>query len=383
MELDKVENSFDVAIIGGGINGSSIAYQLSKLGGKVIIIEKERLACEASSAAAGMLAAQAEIEQDGPFFQLALKSQAMFSTLSNELFEHTGIDIEFVHKGMLKIAETEEIALEVKKQVTFQRNWDPTIKWLDSKDIREMEPSLSPSVSGGMYLPNDGHVQPAKLSLAFAKAAVYFGAEIRENTEVLSFIYENGQVKGVKTTNGVIHCEQVVIATGAWAAKLMRESGLDIGVYPVKGECFSIMTEKPIINTTIFSDKRCYLVPKRDGEIYIGATMIEDTFDKKVTPGGIATLIERATQLVPQIKDAAWERVWSGIRPQTGDGLPYMGEHPRWKGLFVAAGHFRNGILLSPMTGKLVADLVVGRLQDQTLLSAFHLERHKETVVRR
>ena len=375
-----MENSFDVAIIGGGINGSSIAYQLAKLGKKVIIIEKERLACEASGAAAGMLAAQAEIEQDGPLFQLALKSQAMFSTLASELFEYTGIDIEFVHKGMLKIAETEEIALEVKKQVTFQRNWDPTIKWLDAKEIREIEPALSPSVSGGMYLPNDGHVQPAKLTQAFAKAAVYFGAVIRENTEVLSFINENGQVKGVKTTNGVIHCEQVVIATGAWAAKLMRESGLDISVYPVKGECFSIRTEMPIINTTIFSDKRCYLVPKRNGEIYIGATMIENTFDKKVTPGGMATLIERATQLVPQIKDAPWERVWAGIRPQTGDGLPYMGEHPSWKGLFVAAGHFRNGILLSPMTGKLVADLVAGRLLDESFLSPFTLDRHKETV---
>jgi glycine oxidase len=380
MEMNKVENSFDVAIIGGGINGSSIAYQLSKMGKKVIIIEKERLACQSSGAAAGMLAAQAELEQDGPLYQLALKSQAMFSTLSSELFECTGIDIEFVQKGMLKIAETEEIALKIKKQVTFQRNWDPNIKWLDSKEVREMEPSLSPGVCGGMYLPNDGHVQSAKLSLAFAKAAVRFGAEIRENTEVLSFVNENGQVKGVKTTNGVIHSEQVVIATGAWATELMRESGLNISVYPVKGECFSVMTEKPILNTTIFSDKRCYLVPKRNGEIYIGATMIEDTFDNKVTLGGIATLIERATLLVPQIKEAAWERVWSGIRPQTGDGIPYIGEHPRWKGLFVAAGHFRNGILLSPITGKLVADLLGDRLLDQTLLSPFNLDRHKETV---
>ena len=208
--MEQVENSFDVAIIGGGINGSSIAYQLSKMGKKVIIIEKDRLACQASSAAAGMLAAQAEIEQDGPLFQLALKSQAMFSTLSSELYEYTGIDIEFVNKGMLKIAETEEIAVEVKKQVNYQRNWDPTIKWLDSTELLEMEPSLAPSVVGGMYLPNDGHVQPAKLTKAFANAAVYFGAEIRQNTEVLSFIFENGQVKGVKTTNGVIHSEQDV-----------------------------------------------------------------------------------------------------------------------------------------------------------------------------
>ncbi|MFP7296965.1 glycine oxidase ThiO [Neobacillus niacini] len=375
-----MENSFDVAVIGGGINGASIAYQLSKIGRKVIMIEKNQLACQASSAAAGMLAAQAELEQDGPLFQMALKSQKMFSDLSSELFEYSGIDIEYVNKGMLKIAETEEIALDVKKQVTFQRKWDPAIKWLDTKALREMEPSLSPSIAGGMYLPNDGHVQPAKLTQAFAKAAVHFGAEIHQNTEVLSFKFENSKVRGVITNNGIVSCDQVVVATGAWSAKLMRESGIDINVYPVKGECFSVRTEKSIINTTIFSDKRCYLVPKRNGEIYIGATMIEGTYENSVTPKGIASLIERATQLVPQIKDAAWERVWSGIRPQTGDGLPYIGEHLRWKGLFVAAGHFRNGILLSPITGKLVADLVTGSLLNDDLLAAFHLERHKEKV---
>lgn len=369
-----------MAIVGGGIIGSSIAYQLAKMGRKVIILEKETLACQASSAAAGMLAAQAEIEKDGPLFQLALKSQAMFSSISNEMLEYAGIDIEFVNKGMLKIAESEEIALELKKQVTFQRRWDPSIKWLDSKELQEMEPALSSSVTGGMYLPNDGHVQAAKLSYAFAKAAVHFGAEIHEYTEVLSFIYEHGQVKGVKTTKGVINCEQVVIATGAWAAKLMHETGLEINVYPVKGECFSVMTENPIINTTIFSDKRCYLVPKRNGEIYIGATMVENTVDNKVTAGGITTLVERAIQLVPQIMDAKWERVWAGIRPQTGDGNPYIGEHPLLKGLFVAAGHFRNGILLSPLTGKLVATLMDRNLTDDKTLSAFRLDRHCKAV---
>ncbi|MFK9092509.1 glycine oxidase ThiO [Bacillus salipaludis] len=379
--MEKVENSFDVIIIGGGIIGSSIAYQLSKIGRKVVILEKDRLACQASSAAAGMLAAQAEIEQDGPLFQMALKSQAMFPTLSSELFEYTGIDIEFVNKGMLKIAETEEIASIVHKQVTFQKKWDPAITWLDKKELLELEPSLSPSISGAMFLPNDGHVQPANLSRAYEQAAAYFGTEIREYTEVVSINYENGQVKGVNTSDGVIHGEQVVVATGAWAAKLMRESRLEINVYPVKGECFSVRPEKPVINTTIFSDKRCYLVPKRNGEIYIGATMIEHTFDQTVTPKGIASLIERATQLVPELNKAPWERVWSGIRPQTGDGMPYIGEHPSWKGLYVAAGHFRNGILLAPITGKLVADLLTERLLDRTLLSAFHLERHKETVV--
>jgi glycine oxidase len=376
--VEKVKKSFDVAIIGGGINGSSIAYQLAKKGRKVIILEKNQLACEASSAAAGMLAAQAELEKDGPLFQLALKSQAMFSSLSHELLEYTGIDIEFINKGMLKIAETEEIAVEVKKQVEFQKNWDPSIQWLDDSEIREMEPSLSPIVAGGMYLPNDGHVQPKKLSQAFAKAALCFGAEIHEKTEVLSFLYDKDKVKGVKTTKGVIHCDQVVIATGAWASQLMKETGLNVNVFPVKGECFSVRTEAPIINNTLFSDKRCYIVPKRNGEIYIGATMVENTFDKNVTPGGIATLLERAIHLVPKIKSLSWERVWCGIRPQTGDGNPYIGEHPEWKGLFIAAGHFRNGILLSPITGKLVADLMEGRLADDSLLTSFRIDRHKE-----
>jgi glycine oxidase len=375
-----VKNTFDVAIVGGGINGSSIAYQLSKLGKKVVILEKGTLACEASSAAAGMLAAQAEIEHDGPFFQMALKSQAMFPSIANELLEYAGIDIEFVNKGMLKIAETEELASELKDQVLFQQNWDSGIQWLDATQVREMEPALAPTVAGAMFLPNDGHVQPAKLSLAFAKAAEHFGAEIRENTEVLSFIYENDVVKGVNTSAGAVYCEQVVAAAGAWASDLMKNTGINITVYPVKGECFSVKPDKPIIHTTIFSDKRCYFVPKQNGEIYIGATVVENTFDKQVTAGGISTLVEQAVKLIPQLKDAPWERVWAGLRPQTGDGIPYIGEHPDIKGLFVAAGHYRNGILLSPLTGKLAAQLLTGQVEDEQFLSAFRIERSQILV---
>lgn len=375
-----MKNTFDVAIIGGGINGSSIAYQLSKLGKKVVILEKGTLACEASSAAAGMLAAQAEIEHDGPFFQLALKSQAMFPSIANELLEYAGIDIEFVNKGMLKIAETEELASELKSQVLFQQNWDSSIQWLDATQVREMEPALSPTVAGAMFLPNDGHVQPAKLSLAFAKAAEHFGAEIRENTEVLSFICENGVVKGINTSAGAVYCEQVVAAAGAWAADLMKNTGINLTVYPVKGECFSVKPDKPIIHATIFSDKRCYFVPKRNGEIYIGATVVENTFDKQVTAGGISTLVEQAVKLIPQLKDAPWERVWAGLRPQTGDGIPYIGEHPEIKGLFVAAGHYRNGILLSPLTGKLTAQLLTGQVEDGQFLSAFRIDRSQKLV---
>ena len=376
--MSKVKKTYDVVIVGGGVNGASIAYQLAKAGKKIVILEKDTLACQASNAAAGMLAAQAEIEQDGPFLQFALKSQAMFPAIAHELLEYSGIDIELINKGMLKIAETEEIATELKKQVAFQQNFNSEIQWLDTKELHEKEPNLSPSICGAMYIPNDGHVMPPKLSLAFAKAAAHFGAEIYEYTEALSFLFENGRVKGVKTTAGTFHSEQIVVATGAWAFELLKDSGLDFTVYPVKGECFSVKSEKPIINRTIFSEKRGYLVPKRNGEIYIGATMVEHTFDNRITAGGIYEILERALKIVPQIRDAPWERVWSGIRPQTGDGYPYIGEHPEWKGLFVAAGHFRNGILLSPLTGKLVVQLLDGK--SDLLLSAFRLDRNQATV---
>lgn len=368
-----MSNVFDVVVVGGGINGASIAYNLSKQGKKVVILEKNKIACESSSAAAGMLAAQAELEEDGSHFRLALKSQAMFPAVASELLEQSGIDIELVQKGMLKVAETEEIAVEGRDQVIFQKQWDNHIEWLDEKTIREMEPALS-NVVGGMYLPNDSHVHSTRLTEAFAKSAENLGTVIHEGVEVHSFIKENGQVTGVKSSKGDFHAAQVVLATGAWASHLLNDTGLNVPIFPVKGECFSVKPSKQIITRTIFSDKRCYLVPKKSGEIYIGATMIPDTFDQTVTAGGISTILERAIKLVPDIQHAEFKEIWAGVRPQTGDGFPYIGEHPSLKGLFVASGHFRNGILLSPITGKFVADLLNGH--SDPLLDAFRLDRH-------
>src|SRR5690606_10119481 len=163
-----------------------------------------------------------------------------------------------------------------------------------------------------------------------------------------------------------------IVAGGAWSGHILQQAGVELDVYPVKGECLSVKTSQPIVEKTIFSHG-CYFVPKVGGRTIIGATMKANTFNEDVSIEGIYNLLDRAKKIIPSIVESRWEKTWAGIRPQTGDGLPYLGEHPEIKGLFIATGHFRNGILLSPITGVLIADLVQGRYVSE--LETFNLKR--------
>ncbi|NBI29312.1 glycine oxidase ThiO [Chengkuizengella marina] len=367
-------NHYDAIVVGGGVIGSSVAYSLAKRGLKAVILEKERLGSQASQAAAGMLAAQAEMTEAGPLFELSRKSRNMFPKLAEELHDQSGIDIALTNKGMFKIAVTEEQVQEYKQMISFQHEAGEQVEWHTGDELLEKEPALSNVVLGGLYLPNDGHVLAPELSLAFAKSAANLGVKIQEYTEVFSFILESGRVKGVKTDRGELLSDNVIVTTGAWSHRLLRETGIDSSDYPVKGECFSVVFQKPILDSTIFSNG-CYLVPKKGGRLIVGATMKSNTFDRKVTVDGISTLLDKAKRLLPDIVNAEWEKTWAGIRPQTADSIPYLGEHPEWQGLFIATGHYRNGILLSPITGEIIADLVEKKPYNDVDLTPFRIHR--------
>jgi glycine oxidase len=349
---------YDAVIVGGGVIGCSLAFQLAKQGLCVVVLEKERIANEASSAAAGMLGAQSEFSGDSPMIPLALKSREMFSELAAELKGLTGIDIGFVQKGLVKLAFTESELNELRQQYQFWQTRDANVRWLTAKELCELEPNVTKEIAGAMYIPNDGQVDAADLSHALAKAAVIYGAELREYTEVCSFLLENDQVCGVVTNSGTIYGNTVIVAAGAWSAHLLTQTGIELSMYPVKGECFSVVTEQPLLQTTMFAKNGCYIVPKRGNRLLIGATSTPNTFNKHASVQGVYRLLERAQQIMLKLAEAKWEKVWAGIRPQTGDGLLYIGEHPRYRGLWVATGHYRNGILLSPITGVLLADLI-------------------------
>ncbi|MCR8644978.1 glycine oxidase ThiO [Paenibacillus sp. N1-5-1-14] len=376
-----MHRSVDVVIIGGGVIGCSIAYQLAKRGIQAIILEKDRIASGASSAAAGMLGAQSEQFQSPALFDLARQSRAMFPSLATELREASGIDIGFMQFGMLKVALSPNEAAELQLTTSKQLSVGEQAEWLDAYAARQLEPELSDHIIGAMHIPGDGHVVAPDLTQAFARSSIRHGVEIREFAEVLQLLHRDGQIEGVKTSKETLYCKQVIVATGAMTQPFFAKVGVHVPIYPVKGECFAVRMAKPLFQKTIYTES-CYLVPKRSGEILIGATTTPNCWDTKVTLQGLVTLFERAQQLIPAIRHTEWSRTWAGLRPQTATGMPYMGEHPQLRGLFLAAGHYRNGILLSPITGHIMAELITGHtpIQDIRLFAVPESSTHTVEV---
>lgn len=368
-----MNRTYEAIVVGGGVIGGSVAYSLAKRGMEVLLLEKDSLAGQASGAAAGMLGAQAELEGEGPLFQLAKTSRAMFNGLADELKIASGIDIELVNKGMMKLALTDREQQEHRRILEVHRQNDELAELLTGDEARRREPALANEVMGALYLERDGQVAAPQLALGFLKSAEALGSVIKEDVEVHSFHSSKGKIIGVATTEGDFMSDNIVVTGGAWSESLLMEMGLPLITHPVKGECFSVRTEVPLLSSTIFSSG-CYLVPKKGGRIIVGATVIPNTFNQQTTVKGISLLLENAKKLVPSIEEAEWEGAWAGIRPQTADGLPYMGEHPDYDGLFIATGHYRNGILLSPITGEVMADLIEGK-KPSLDISSFRIER--------
>lgn len=372
-----MRNHYDVIIVGGGVIGSSIAFHLSEQGKKVLMLEKGKLASKASSAAAGMIGAQSELEENGSLFQLARKSREMFPILAQKLKRLSGIDIEFVTNGILKIAETDEDMSNLQSITSSQQEHGQEADWLSQAEMSSLEPSLSKHIKGAMHIPNDGNVSAYSFSKALAVSAIALGTNVLEYTEVYDFIKEKNNVIGVKTMVGSFYATETIVAGGAWSEQLVNQMGVKLNTYPVKGECFSVHTKVNPIKRTIFS-KNCYIVPKSGSRLIIGATERAHTFDETVSIQGISKLMNLAIHLIPELKDAKWEKAWAGIRPQTSDGLPYLGKHPLFQGLSIATGHYRNGILLAPITGWLMAELIEGKKID----SVFKVGRNRLKGVR-
>ncbi|MGE6752621.1 glycine oxidase ThiO [Rossellomorea sp. NPDC071047] len=350
---------FDALIVGGGVIGCSIAYQMAKRGKKVLLIEKDRLAGKASQAAAGMLGVQTELKGDGPLYHLAKESRDMYPSLATDLKEISGMDIEYVENGMIKLARTEEEVQELVETASKAPHGEQ-IRWLSPNILFSYEPHLSKGVAGGLYIPKDGNVSAPKLTQALGSASILQGAEISEYTDVYDFMKERNKITGVRTSKGDFYADETIVAGGAWSRFLLDRLGMKFKSYPVKGECFSVKVPGKIVERTIFTEG-CYIVPKAGGRLLIGATEHPHTFDETITTGGLMNLIHLATSILPELVDAKWEKAWAGIRPQTEQGVPFMGRSEKWKGLSIATGHYRNGILLAPITGVIMADLIEGK----------------------
>ncbi|TVY00280.1 glycine oxidase ThiO [Paenibacillus cremeus] len=354
-------------VIGGGVIGGAAAYDLSKAGFDVTVLDKGAFGQEASTAAAGMLGAQVETHHSGPFYELCRHSQQLYRAWTDELEQISGISAQYISEGILRAALTDEDEQELRSRLP----WIQDAEWLDAAAMRRMEPELSPDIRGGLYLPADHQVHPVWLAKALQAALVKQGCRIREWTPAFRLLTGPGagtagrRIIGVQTSEGPLYADLTVLAAGAWSPALTEPLGLTLPMFPVKGQCISVKTAAPLIRSTVFT-KGCYIVPKQDGSYIVGATQVEVGFDKHVHVQTIADLHEKAAALLPRMAEAEFVHTWAGLRPGTQDGLPFLGTLDTALGLIWATGHYRNGILLAPVTGALVKQLALG---EQPLLN--------------
>jgi glycine oxidase len=345
-----VRDIVDVVVIGGGVIGCAVAYALTREGCTVSVLERDQVAAHASGGAAGILSTRDDAP-GSPMDVLNRASLNLHPTYADVLREETRIDVEYQQAGSLALLREEDIDTPVA----------PDGRLLDREEMLDLEPSIGPGWPAAVFYPGDGQVNAARLTHALAEAATRRGAQLREGVVVTGLLEEAGQVRGVRTSGDDIHSEFVVLAAGPWSGLLATRWGTHLPVFPVKGEIFWARSHPHVLNRPVFAG--CYLVPKPEIGLAIGATYVRAGFDERPTIGGALELLPRAADAVPALKRVPFDRAWSSLRPGTHDGAPILGPAGDRGGLIIATGHSAYGIALSLITGELVANWVLGRPQ--------------------
>jgi glycine oxidase len=369
-----MNQSTDVAIIGGGVIGCSIAYQLSKAGVQVSVIEREEIAAEASSAAAGVLAPAEVLTGPKAVADLFLASWSITAEIIAEIEAVSGVQVEYLQTGALYVLRDAADQSSFKSYAEIWQEQGSEATWLTVDEVHRYEPLLHHAIVAALYVPQTANIRPRLMTRAYAEAAHKSGAHFYEHTEVTGLQQRFGRVIGVQTAQGqTISCNRVVIATGAWSAHIGSWLGLNIPVFPARGQILALKQPATPLKHTI-SGNGLYLVPKIDNTIYVGATVEQVGFDKSNTAGGVAWLLSSAIQLVPELEHATIADIWSGLRPWSQDSYPILGKAPGWENVILATGHGAGGFELSAITGKTIAELITAG-QTPVLIQPFGLER--------
>ncbi|NGQ96647.1 glycine oxidase ThiO [Brevibacillus sp. SYP-B805] len=342
-------------ITGGGIIGLSLARELADRGMSVTVVEQGEWGGQASSAAAGMLAPLKEFKEEGPLFELGIGSLALYPAWIERLKEETGLDPQMKLDGVLTVAQHEQEIEALLARYRWQQAVGCAVEWVEGQALHELEPLLSREMKAGIYSPGEGDVNNQLLLKALLADCVRRGVQLRQGTIVTGFLTAGTRVTGLQTTAGDLHADHTVVTAGAWASVIAAMLDVELPVYPVRGQVATVASAGIPLRHVIFGPTG-YMVPKRDGRIVIGATEDEAGYRREVTLGGLSQVLNGVLPLVTVLRDAAFLQAWAGLRPATADGLPFLGPLPGWDGVSMAAGHFRNGILLAPITAKLMAD---------------------------
>jgi glycine oxidase len=350
-----------VIIIGAGVMGCSCGHRLLEAGFKVTLLEKSLPGAESSAAAAGILGAQSEVSETGPFLELCLASRARFGEYAKELEALTGISIDYESSGVLEVAMDPAEGRMAIGRAEWMLDRELRVEVLDREQAKKLEPALSDHIVGANYYPDDHQIDPIRLSRALAAAVARLGGTFKSGVQVLGLAIESGEVVGVETNQGRMSCDRVVIAGGAWSTNLAGLHGVRTLVKPMSGQIVQVETRPPLFRHVVYGFKG-YIVPRADGRVLMGSTLEDRGFDKAVTLAGINRVTGMAMEMVPGLAEGRLTDTWAGLRPAPEDGKPLLGAAKEIAGLFFATGHYRNGILLTPITAEVICDLMVNRV---------------------
>ena len=351
----------DVVVVGGGVIGCAIAYHLALAGVQVLVLERDQLAAGASGVAAGMLAPQVEAAYDDAFFALTLQGRAEYPALAAALLDDVGLDVEYRATGIVRIAQDEAERTELRRRHRWQTARGLRAEWIEPDGLGGCEPLLGGVagrlLAGGLWLPDEGQVRGPRLIQAMAMAASRRSARFVEGIGVTGFERAGDRLTGVRTPTGVVAAGTVVLAAGIGSADLAPSAGLALPVGPVKGQIITLRALQRVPRHIIWSGE-CYLAPKADGQVLLGATEEEGNYDRRPTLAGVGALTTAVLEFLPAVGQFAIDGIWAGLRPAAPDRYPIVGRAPGLANLVVATAHYRNGILLGPLTGRRVAELI-------------------------
>jgi glycine oxidase len=359
-------SDLDVIAVGGGVIGLSAGWRLAQRGQRVVVLERGEPGGGASHVAAGMLAPIAEADPaEESLLRLGIESAEAYPAFVAELREAAGAEPGYLSCGTLAVARDRDEAEALDHQLTVRQRFGLDVKRLRPSEARALEPAIAPTMRAALHFPGDHVIDPRPLTAALARALRSAGGELRAGTEVVALELGGGAIRGVRLAGGeLLSAPKVLVAAGVWSASL---GGIPdearVPVRPVKGQILRLRDPTgPGLLTRVLRTPSAYVAPRGDGRYVLGATMEERGFDETVTGGAVFELLRDAIEVLPGLSELVLEELSAGLRPATPDNVPAIGAGAV-PGLYWATGHYRNGVLLAPIT----ADLVVRALEDEPL----------------
>ena len=354
--MSEQKNIFDVIVIGGGIIGLSIACEMAERGKKVILLEKNKIGMEASWAAAGTLEPIWDAEGDGDeLLQLKIKGEEMWRDFAQKIQEKTNIDVEYNASGGILIAMNFEEMNQLENTCKVATKYGIESRVLSKEEIISMEPAISADVFGGIFLASECYVNPRKVTKALHKYFEKIGGRIRENSKVTSLLEdENKTIIGVTTSYEKFFARQIVNCAGPWSFEMT-----EIKVKPIKGYMICFAAEcMPKIEYVVIHRNSVRILRRKDGTLMAIGMMEDVGFDRELKEESLRAMCDDAIRIIPRLRDAHITEICSGFRPKGKDRFPVIGKIK--EGLYVATGHYKDGILLAPITAKIMCESLNG-----------------------